>query len=86
MPSACELGFKDSSALRYATRVKGVLTRGQLTAIEGMKTKVVVWVKVTTVAVESYKSDKVWFTAGVKKSRPKDAYNTPRDALRVSEF
>ena len=86
MPSACELSFTDSSTLRYATRVKGVLTRGQLTAIEGMKTKVVVWVKVTTVAVESYKSDKVWFTAGVKKSRPKDAYNTPRDALRVSEF
>ncbi|KAI4314111.1 hypothetical protein L6164_027047 [Bauhinia variegata] len=86
LPSTCELSFKDSSALRYATRVKGVLTRGQLTAIEGMKTKVLVWVKVTTVAVEGYKSDKVWFTAGVKKSRSKDVYNVPRDAFRVSEF
>lgn len=37
-------------------------------------------------AVEGYKSDKLWVTAGVKKSRPKDAYDTPRDAVRVSEF
>lgn len=72
--------------LRYATRVKGVLTRGKLSGIEGMKTKILVWVKVTSVAVEGYKSDKLWITAGVKKSRPKDAYDTPRDALRVPEF
>lgn len=51
-----------------------------------MKTKVLVWVKVTSVTVEGYKSDKIWVTAGVKKSRPKDAYDTPRDAIRVSEF
>ncbi|GKU89693.1 hypothetical protein SLEP1_g3799 [Rubroshorea leprosula] len=51
-----------------------------------MKTKVIVWVKVTGVAVESYKSDKVWFTAGVKKSRAKDAYEMPRDAIKVEEF
>ncbi|KAI9111460.1 hypothetical protein K1719_017150 [Acacia pycnantha] len=86
LPSACEVSFKDSSAVRYATRVKGILTRGKLTGIEGMKTKAIVWVKVTTVAIEGYKSDKVWFTAGVKKSRSKDVYDTPRDALRVSEF
>jgi len=51
-----------------------------------MKTKVLVWVKVSSVTVEGYKSDKIWVTAGVKKSRPKDAYDTPRDAIRVSEF
>ncbi|MBA0727628.1 hypothetical protein Golax_000598 [Gossypium laxum] len=86
MSSPCEVSFKDSSVIRYATRVKGILLRGKLTGIEGMKTKVLVWVKVTSVAVEGYKSDKVWFTAGVKKSRPKDAYETPRDAVRVEEF
>ncbi|TXG56580.1 hypothetical protein EZV62_017893 [Acer yangbiense] len=86
LPSACEISFKDSSAIRYATRVKGILMRGKLTSIEGMKTKVLVWVKVTSVAVESYKSDKVWFTAGVKKSRAKDAYLLPQDAVRVQEF
>ncbi len=72
--------------MRYATRVKANLLRGKLTGIEGMKTKVLVWVKVTSVAVEGYKSDKVWFTAGVKKSRPKDAYEMPRDAVRAEEF
>ncbi|KAA8532939.1 hypothetical protein F0562_032944 [Nyssa sinensis] len=86
LPSACEVGFKDSSMIRYATRVKGTLLRGKLTGIEGMKTKVLVWVKVTNVAVEGYKSDKVWFTAGVKKSRPKDAYDTPCHAIKVAEF
>uniref|UniRef100_A0A5B6ZJE8 DUF538 family protein n=1 Tax=Davidia involucrata TaxID=16924 RepID=A0A5B6ZJE8_DAVIN len=86
LSSPCEVCFKDSSVVRYATRVKGTLSRGKLTGIEGMKTKVLVWVKVTSVAVESYKSDKVWFTAGVKKSRPKDAYEMPRDAIKVEEF
>ncbi|KAK3222922.1 hypothetical protein Dsin_009947 [Dipteronia sinensis] len=86
LPSPCEISFKDSSAIRYATRVKGILMRGKLTSIEGMKTKVLVWVKVTSIAVESYKSDKVWFTAGVKKSRAKDAYLLPQDAVRVQEF
>ncbi|CAL5362325.1 unnamed protein product [Camellia sinensis] len=86
LSSPCEVSFKDSSIVRYATRVKGTLSRGKLTGIEGMKTKVLVWVKVTGVSVESYKSDKVWFTAGVKKSRPKDAYEMPRDAIKVEEF
>lgn len=86
LPSACEVCFKDSSVVRYATRVKGTLSRGKLSAIEGMKTKVLVWVKVSGVGVESYKSDKVWFTAGMKKSSPKDAYEAPRNAIRVEEF
>lgn len=86
LPSVCEVSFKDSSVIRYATRVKAVLLRGKLTGIEGMKTKVLVWVKVTNVAVEGFKSDKVWFTAGVKKSRPKEAYQIPRDSARVEEF
>ncbi|KAJ4972584.1 hypothetical protein NE237_005758 [Protea cynaroides] len=86
LPSPCEISFKDSSVVRYSTRVKGILTRGKLSGIEGLKTKVLVWVKVTNVAVEGYKSDKVWFTAGVKKSRPKEAYEMPRDAIKVEEF
>ncbi|XP_052179506.1 uncharacterized protein At5g01610-like [Diospyros lotus] len=86
LPSPCEVSFKDSSIIRYATRVKGTLSRGKLTGIEGMKTKVIVWVKVTGVGVEGYKSDKVWFTAGVKKSRPKEAYEMPREGVKVGEF
>ncbi|GMN54225.1 hypothetical protein TIFTF001_023364 [Ficus carica] len=86
LSSPCEVSFKDSSVIRYATRVKATLSRGKLNGIEGMKTKVLVWVKVTSVGVESYKSDKVWFTAGVKKSRPKDAFEMPRDGIKVEEF
>ncbi|KAK9119001.1 hypothetical protein Scep_017094 [Stephania cephalantha] len=86
LPSPCEVSFKDSSVIRYATRIKCILLRGKLTGIEGMKTRVLVWVKVTCIAVELYKSDKVCFTAGVKKMRPKDAYELPRDAVRVEEF
>ncbi|KAJ8536287.1 hypothetical protein K7X08_034688 [Anisodus acutangulus] len=86
MSSACEVCFKDSSVMRYATSVKGTLSRGKLTGIDGMKTKVLVWVKVTSSNVESYTSDKLWFTAGVKKSRSKDAYEMPRDAVKVEEF
>ncbi|CAN1321411.1 Uncharacterized protein At5g01610 [Linum perenne] len=87
LPSACELSFKDSSVIRYSTRVKAILTRGKLISIDGMKTKVLVWVKVTNVAVEGFKSDKVWFTAaGVKKSRPRVQYDALQAAVRVDEF
>lgn len=86
LPSPCEVSFKDSSVVRYNIRIKGTLSRGKLSGIEGMKTKVLVWVKVTSVSVEGYKSDKVWFTTGVKKSRPKDAYEMPRDAMKVEDF
>lgn len=54
--------------------------------VEGMKTKVLVWVKVTNVSVEGHKSDKVWFTAGVKKPRSMDAYRVPCEAISVKEF
>nr|GMD32609.1 uncharacterized protein At5g01610 [Ipomoea batatas] len=88
LPYPCELCFKDSSVIRYSgRRVKATLSRGKLAGVEGMKTKVLVWVKVTSISVESYKSDKVWFVAaGVKKSRPRDAYESPRDAIKVDEF
>ncbi|KAG6426247.1 hypothetical protein SASPL_110467 [Salvia splendens] len=86
LPFACEVSFKDSSVLRYAPRVKCILLKGKLIGIEGMKTKVLVWVKVTSAAVEGSKSEKLSFTAGVKKSRPKDAYVVPREAVRVEEF
>ncbi|KAL8137755.1 hypothetical protein V2J09_003756 [Rumex salicifolius] len=86
LPYPCEVTFKDSSVIRYTTRVKAILLRGKLMGIEGMKTKFLVWVKVTSIAVEGYKSDKVSFTAGVKKSRPREAYDVPRDAVRVDEL
>ncbi|XP_004239083.1 uncharacterized protein At5g01610 [Solanum lycopersicum] len=86
LPSPCEITFKDGSVIRYATRVKCILLRDKLIGIEGMKTKVLVWVKITNVSVEGNRSEKVSFTAGVKKSRPREAYDIPRDAVAVKEF
>ncbi|XP_038895407.1 uncharacterized protein At5g01610-like [Benincasa hispida] len=86
LASACEVSFKDSSIVRYATRVKATLSEGKLSSVEGMKTKIVVWTKVTAVSVESYKSEKVCFVAGIKKSRLKEAYEMPRQAVRVNDF
>merc|ERR1711915_53467 len=68
IPSICEVGFKDSSVLRYATTVIGYLEKGKLTDIEGMKTKVLIWAKVTSVSVDGPQSSKVHFTDSTKKS------------------
>ncbi|CAL9094158.1 unnamed protein product [Musa textilis] len=73
LPSTCEISFKDPSVLRYATPVKWSLSRGKLFGIDGTKTKVLVWVKVTQVSMESYKPEKVCFMAGMKKHGARDA-------------
>lgn len=86
IPSICEVGFRDSSVVRYSTTVTGYLEKGKLTDIEGMKTKVVIWVKVTSISVDGPQSSKVCFTAGMKKSRPRDAYEVRRDGISVDIF
>ncbi|GLJ37534.1 hypothetical protein SUGI_0762690 [Cryptomeria japonica] len=68
------------------TAVTGFLEKGKLTDIEGMKTKVIIWVKVTSVSVDGPRSSKVYFTAGVKKSRPRDAYDILRSGTTVENF
>ncbi|KAK8574190.1 hypothetical protein V6N13_097179 [Hibiscus sabdariffa] len=49
IPAVCEVGYKDSCVLRFFTTVTGYLEKGKLADIEGMKTKVIVWVKVTSI-------------------------------------
>lgn len=83
LPSVCEVGYKDSSVVRFATVVTGYLEKGKLVDIEGMKTKVMIWVKVT--AISSEKS-KIHFTAGMKKTRSRDAYEVLRDGVGVDKF
>ncbi|XP_068642628.1 uncharacterized protein At5g01610-like [Aristolochia californica] len=83
IPSICEVGYKDSSVLRFAATVTGYLEKGKLTDIEGLKTKFVIWVKVTSIATER---SKVHFTAGMKKSRSRDAYEVVRDGITVDKF
>ncbi|KAH6759523.1 hypothetical protein C2S52_022960 [Perilla frutescens var. hirtella] len=83
IPSVCEVGYKDSSVLRFSTTVTGYLEKGKLVDIEGIKTKVLVWVKVTCISSEKSKLN---FTAGMKKSRNRDAYEVLRDGISVDKF
>ncbi|KAK4345651.1 hypothetical protein RND71_035827 [Anisodus tanguticus] len=83
IPSVCELGYRDSSVLRFSTSVTGYLEKGKLADIEGMKTKVMIWVKVT--AISSEKS-KLYVTAGLKKTHSREAYEVLRDGFTVDKF
>ena len=83
IPSICEVGYRDSSVLRFSNVVTGYLEKGKLADVEGMKTKVVIWVKVTSISAEG---SKLYFQAGVKKSRSREAYEVVRDGVCVDKF
>ncbi|AES86755.1 hypothetical protein MtrunA17_Chr4g0005561 [Medicago truncatula] len=83
IPQVCEVGYKDSSVLRFFTTVTGYLEKGKLADIEGMKTKVIIWVKVTTIFSEG---SKLYVTAGMKKTRSREAYDVTRDGVPVDKF
>ncbi|RDX74338.1 hypothetical protein CR513_45930, partial [Mucuna pruriens] len=83
IPQVCEVGYRDSSVLRFSTSVSGYLEKGKLAEVEGIKTKVLIWVKVTTISSEG---PKLHFTAGVKKTRKREAYEVTRDGITVDKF
>ncbi|KAJ4847569.1 hypothetical protein Tsubulata_015391 [Turnera subulata] len=83
IPAVCEVGYKDSTVLRFNTTVTGYLEKGKLADIEGMKTKVVIWVKVTCITSAG---PKLHFTAGMKKTRDRSAYEVLRDGVGVDKF
>ena len=83
IPQICEVGYRDSSVLRFNTTVTGYLEKGKLADIEGMKTKVLIWAKVTAITSDG---SKLHFTAGMKKTRSRDAYEVQRDGVLVDKF
>ncbi|KAK9699191.1 hypothetical protein RND81_08G159000 [Saponaria officinalis] len=83
VPQICEVGYKDSSVLRFFTTVTGYLEKGKLADIEGLKTKVMIWVKVTAITSEG---SKLHFAVGVKKTRSREAYEVLRDGVGVDKF
>ncbi|KAM7526527.1 hypothetical protein LguiA_016429 [Lonicera macranthoides] len=83
IPSVCEVGYRDSSVLRFSTIVTGYLEKGKLADIEGIKTKVMIWTKVTCISCEG---SKLHFTAGLKKTRSREAYEVLRDGITVDKF
>ncbi|KAH7405122.1 hypothetical protein KP509_15G057400 [Ceratopteris richardii] len=52
IPYVCEVGFKDSSVLTYATKVTRMLSQGKFSNIVGLKTKILVWGKVTSIGAD----------------------------------
>ncbi|RRT77364.1 hypothetical protein B296_00021500 [Ensete ventricosum] len=83
IPSICEVGYRDSSVLRFLNIVTGYLEKGKLVDIEGIKTKVLIWSKVTRISTEG---SKIHFTTGVKKTRSRDAYQVLRTGITVDKF
>ncbi|KAF5476321.1 hypothetical protein F2P56_008051, partial [Juglans regia] len=83
IPAICEVGYRDSSVLRFSTTITGYLEKGKLVDIEGMKTKVMIWVKVTCISSDG---SKLHFTAGMKKTRSREAYEYLRDGIIVDKF
>ncbi|XBI17876.1 hypothetical protein VPH35_059807 [Triticum aestivum] len=81
--SACEVGYKDSLVLRFFTCVTGKLNKGKLSEVEGIKTKILIWIKVTAVRTEA---SKVHFCAGLNKTRNRDAYEVVRDGVSIDKF
>ncbi|KAL3622741.1 hypothetical protein CASFOL_032023 [Castilleja foliolosa] len=83
IPSTCEVCYRDQSVLRFSTAVSGYLEKGKLTEVEGMKTKVIIWIKVSCIVSEE---SKLHFTAGIRRTRSRDAYEVLRDGIGVSKF
>lgn len=83
IPTICEVSYRDSSVLRFSTSVTCHIEKGKLTEIEGLKTKVVIWVRVTAIVSEDAK---LIFTAGLNKTRERKIYQVVRDGIPVDKF
>ncbi|MBA0677540.1 hypothetical protein Goari_018939 [Gossypium aridum] len=83
IPSICEIEYRDSSVLRFFTTVTGHLAKGKLADIEGMKTKMILWIKVSCITSDG---SKLYVSAGITKTRNRDAYEVNRDGIGVDKF
>ncbi|GAB2296376.1 hypothetical protein Dimus_030497 [Dionaea muscipula] len=83
VPQICEVGYKDSSVLRFDKTVTGYLEKGKVADLEGVKTKVMIWVKVTSFSTDG---PKLHVMAGLKKTRSREAYEVLRDGLSIDKF
>ncbi|XP_047980560.1 uncharacterized protein At5g01610-like isoform X1 [Salvia hispanica] len=83
IPKVCEVGYKDQSVLRFATEVSGCMEKGKLSEIVGIKTKVIVWMKVSCIT-----SDKtnLHFQATVTRSRSRAVYEVEKDGTVCGKF
>ncbi|KAL1368740.1 hypothetical protein HN51_022889 [Arachis hypogaea] len=83
IPQVCEVGYRDQTVVRFSTTVTGQLGKGKLAEIEGMKTKVIIWVKLTMVWTDE---SKLYVSAGIKRTRSREAYEVIRNGICVDRF
>ncbi|XP_051127322.1 uncharacterized protein At5g01610-like [Andrographis paniculata] len=83
IPSACEVTYRDQSVMRFATTVTGNLEKGKLSDIDGIKTKFIIWLKVSIISSEEGKLN---FYVGITRSRDRSAYEFVRDGVTVDKF
>ncbi|OIW07410.1 hypothetical protein TanjilG_19251 [Lupinus angustifolius] len=83
IPEVCEVGYKDSSVLRFFTTVTCYLEKGRISEIEGMKIKVLVWVKVTTISCEG---SKLHFIVGMRRTKNREPFEVSRDGVPIEKF
>lgn len=83
IPSICEVSYRDSTVLKFSTSVTGHLEKGKLTEIEGLKTTVVIWVKVTSIVTEDAN---LYFQAGLRKTKERKVFQVIRDGVPVDKF
>ncbi|KAL4338226.1 hypothetical protein AHAS_Ahas12G0189000 [Arachis hypogaea] len=83
IPQVCEVGYRDQTVMRFSTTVIGQLGKGKLAEIEGMKTKVIIWVKLTMVWTDE---SKLYVSAGLKRTRSREAYEVIRNGICVDRF
>ncbi|KVI03302.1 Protein of unknown function DUF538 [Cynara cardunculus var. scolymus] len=83
LPTICEVSYRDSSVLRFSTSVTGHIEKGKISEIEGLKTRIVIWVKVTCIVCEEMN---LHFTAGLGKTRSRKVYEMVRDGITVDKF
>lgn len=84
LPEICEITYRDASIVRFNNTVNVHLEKGKLSEIEGMKTKVTfLFITVSIILVEQ---TEIHFTAGLRRTRPKSAYETLRDGIGIDKF
>uniref|UniRef100_A0A0D9VT03 DUF538 family protein n=1 Tax=Leersia perrieri TaxID=77586 RepID=A0A0D9VT03_9ORYZ len=86
IPAPCEVGYRDGSVLRFDATVSATLDKGRLADVEGIKTKVIVWARVTAVRADAAKVHFTTGAAGIRKSRARDGYEVVRGGIVVDEF
>ncbi|XP_060206254.1 uncharacterized protein At5g01610-like [Lycium barbarum] len=84
IPEMCEITYKDASIVRFNSTVTGHLEKGKLDEIEGMKTKVMFLF--LTVSVILCEQTEIHFTAGLRRTRPRAAYEVLRDGIGIDKF